>query len=61
VAARQHDREAQPKIFKKSSTTYRLDGGTLADALGALDRVPLVPSATEELADIANFVVGRDR
>jgi len=33
----------------------------LAEALGALDRVPLVPRAAEELADIASFVVGRDR
>ena len=33
----------------------------LADALAALDRVGLVPQVAEELADIANFVVGRDR
>ena len=33
----------------------------LADALEALDRVPLVPQAADELADIAAFVVGRDR
>jgi geranylgeranyl diphosphate synthase, type I len=33
----------------------------LAEALGALDRVPLVPRVAAELADIATFVVGRDR
>jgi geranylgeranyl diphosphate synthase type I len=33
----------------------------LAEALGALDRVPLAPGPASELAEIAMFVVGRDR